>query len=153
MQTHECDRQIILRNPVNPPEPPKGILLALDGPRLQHLALPLALEICQSTSRRLDILLLNPPKPSTLMLSKFLLNLETAGVDYRLSSGEGDLADQLPLYLRRFNYIKCVLLDQLDKLDVKLNLALAALRQKEYRILALLDITSDMLVGKPRILC
>jgi hypothetical protein len=87
------------------------------------------------------------------MLSKFLLNLETAGVDYRLSSGEGDLADQLPLYLRRFNYIKCVLLDQLDKLDVKLNLALAALRQKEYRILALLDITSDMLVGKPRILC
>jgi hypothetical protein len=66
-----------------------GILLALDGLHLERPALPLALELCKRAGKRLDILLLNPPQPSTLMLGKFLLNLESEGIDYRLSTGEG----------------------------------------------------------------
>jgi hypothetical protein len=135
-QLHDRLRHTLLRNPADTSDSQSGILLALDGHRLERPALPLALEYCKRAGKRLDILLLNPPKPATLMLGKFLQNLETAGIDYRLSSGEGELADQIPLYLRRYRSIQCVLL---DKLDAKLELALAALRQNEYSILPLVD--------------
>lgn len=147
-QSHDPVRHTLLRSPVNAYESRNGILLALDGFRMKRPALPLALELCKRASNRLDILLLNPPKPSTLMLGAFLKNLEMAGIDYRLSSGEGELADQLPLYLQRFKYISCVLLDHMEQLDAKLNSTLEALRQRDYKILALLDRRSDLSIDK-----
>jgi hypothetical protein len=147
-QLNDQPGHTLLRNPVNLTGSETGILLALDGHRLERPALPLALDYCKRAGKRLDILLLNPPKPSTLMLGKFLRNLEMAGIDYRLSSGEGELADQLPHYLRRYKSIKFVLLDKLDKLDVKLEMALAALRQNEYQIHALVDHGSERLISK-----
>lgn len=148
LQPNQRVRQTILRTPVSTNDTKNGILLALDGYRLERPALPLALDFCKRASRRLDILLLNPPKPSTLMLGKFLQNLETEGIDYRLSTGEGELADQLPLYLRRFKHISWVLLDHLEKLDLKLHLTLDSLRQSEYRILALLDRKNDLSIDQ-----
>lgn len=143
-QSLDSARRVILHSPVKMSEYGNGILLALDGYRMERPALPLALEICKRNCKRLDILLLNSPKPSTLILGKFLQNLETADIDYRLSTGEGELADQLPLYLRRFKYISCVLLEYLEQLDVKLQMVLDAMRQKDYKILALPDRGRDI---------
>ncbi|OYY94920.1 MAG: hypothetical protein B7Y41_05010 [Hydrogenophilales bacterium 28-61-23] len=123
------------------------MLLALDGRCLDRLALPLAFQLCQQSGRRLDILLLNPPKPATLMLGQLLQKLETEGIDYRLTSGEGDLADELPLYLHRFQTISFVLMDCLDKWEAMLQPTLAALRQEGYKILTLLDREKEVLIS------
>lgn len=135
------------RNPLKSTFSSNGMLLALDGRCLDRLALPLALHLCKKSGKRLDILLLNPPKPATLMLGKFLQKLEIEGIDYRLTSGEGNLADELPLYVHRFQYISFVLLDCLDKWESMLHPTLDALRQEGYKILTLLDHESDMLVS------
>jgi hypothetical protein len=68
------------------------------------------------------------------MLGKLLLQLEKEGIDYRLSSGEGALADELPVYLRRFKYISFVLLNCLDKWDTRLHATLHALSRDGYKV-------------------
>jgi len=119
--------------------PSNGMLLALDGRCLNRQALPLALQLCKRSGKRMDILLVNPPKPATLMLGKFLQDLEKEGIDYRLSSGEGDLADELSVYVHRFQHISFILLDYLEKWETRLNSTLNALRQEGYKVLTLLD--------------
>jgi hypothetical protein len=113
----------------------QGILLALDGLCLEQPALPHALELCRNNGNRLDILLLNAPKPVTLMLGKLLQQLEKEGIDYRLSSGEGALADELPVYLHRFKYISFVVLNCLDKWDTRLHATLKTLSRDGYKVL------------------
>jgi len=134
-------------NPVKWAFPANGLLLALDGRCLDRLALPIALRLCQRYGKRLDILLVNPPKPATLMLGKFLQELEEEGVDYRLTSTEGTLADELPLYVHRFDNISIVLLDCLDKWETRLHSTLEVLRREGYRVLTLLDRESDAQLG------
>jgi hypothetical protein len=125
-----------------------GILLALDGHCLERQAIPRALQFCRQTGRRLDILLVNPPKPATLMLGKLLQQLEKEGIDYRLTSGEGNLAQEIPLYLHRFKNISFVLLDCLDKWEDILHPTLDVLRLEGYKVLTLLDRVNDVLVSK-----
>ena len=125
----------VLRVPVNSSNANQGILLALDGLCLERPALPHALHLCRSNGNRLDILLLNAPRPATLMLGKLLQQLEREGIDYRLSSGEGVLADELPLYLRRFKYISFVVLNCLDKWDARLHATLHTLSRDGYKVL------------------
>ncbi len=69
------------------------------------------------------------------MLGKLLQQLEREGIDYRLSSGEGALADELPLYLRRFKYISYVVLNCLDKWDARLHATLHTLSRDGYKVL------------------
>lgn len=133
--TMERGGQTVLRVPLKSINTNKGVLLALDGLCLEQPALPDVLKLCRSNGNRLDILLLNAPKPVTLMLGKLLLQLEKEGIDYRLSSGEGALADELPLYLHRFKYISFVLLNCLDKWDTRLHATLTALSQDGYKVL------------------
>ena len=114
---------------------------------MDRLALPLALQICRRHGSRLDILLLNSPKPATFVLGQFLQQLEAAGIDYRLSSGEGNLANELPLYLRRFRYISSVVLDCLDKWETSHKPMLGALRQEGYQVLTLLDRQNNILLS------
>lgn len=127
--------QTVLRVPVNSSTANQGILLALDGLCLEQPALPHVLHLCRSNGNRLDILLLNAPKPVTLMLGKLLLQLEKEGIDYRLSSGDGALADELPVYLHRFKYISFVLLNCLDKWDTRLHATLHTLSRDGYKVL------------------
>jgi hypothetical protein len=143
-------RAIATQNRVNAIFPGNGMLLALDGRCLDRQALPLALQLCKRYGKRLDILLVNPPKPATLMLGQFLQKLEIEGIDYRLSSGEGDLADELPLYLHRFQAISFILLDCLDKWEAMLHPTLDGLRREGYKVLTLLDREHDVLVSKGR---
>jgi hypothetical protein len=135
------------QNPLKSPFSSNGMLLALDGRCLDRLALPRALQLCKRSGRRLDILLVNPPKPATWMLGQFLQKLEIDGIDYRLTSGEGNLADELPLYVHRFQYISFVLLDCLDKWEAMLHPTLDALRREGYKVLTLLDRENDVLVS------
>lgn len=149
MQTWDMQqrRPATIRNPAKWTFPTNGLLLALDGRCLDRLALPIAVRLCQRYGKRLDILLVNPPKPATLMLGKFLLELEEEGVEYRLTSTEGTLAEELPLYVHHFDNISIVLLDCLDKWEARLHSTLEALRQEGYRVLTLLDRESDALLG------
>jgi len=149
MQTRpqERARQIVLRLPVKASAPRNGILLALDGNCLERQAIPHALQFCRQTGKRLDILLVNPPKPATLMLGKLLQQLEKEGIDYRLTSGDGDLADEIPLYLRRFQSISFVLMDCLDKWETILHPTLDALRRDGYQVLTLLDRENGLLAS------
>ncbi len=119
--------------------PANGMLLALDGRCMDRQVLQHALELCRSCGSRLDILLLNPPKPATSLLGQLLQKLEAAGIDYRLSSGEGDMADELPRYVHRFGYISFVVMDCLDKWEVKISPTLQALRHEGYTVMALIE--------------
>lgn len=140
-------RQTVLHLPVKTIPPSNGILLALDGHCLERQAIPRALQFCRQTGKRLDILLVNPPKPVTLMLGKLLQQLEREGIDYRLTSGEGSLADELLLYVHRFQHISFILLDCLDKWEAMQQPTLDTLRQEGYTVLTLLDRENEVLVS------
>jgi hypothetical protein len=135
-ETMEPVGRAILRLPVKSANAGQGVMLALDGLSLERAAMPHALELCRRNGKRLDILLLNAPKPATLMLGKLLLQLEQEGIDYRLSSGEGVLADELPVYLHRFKSISFVVLNGLDQCDAKLLETVNALSLNGYKVLA-----------------
>ncbi len=112
-------------------------LLVLDGPRITPESLSLALAGCLRNTHRLDILLVNPPIAPTTLLRALLLRLEHAGIDYRLTSVEGDLQEQLVLYLKRFLAITTVLVENLVPLEDRMGCALVAdLRSRGYRFLS-----------------
>lgn len=139
----EPGRAASARSPAKPAVPANGILLALDGRCLERPALPLALQLCRQRGKRLDILLLNPPRPATWMLGQFLQRLEEENVDYRLTSMEGELADELPRYVHRFRSISVILLDCLGKWGSKRHPTLSALSQEGYQVRVLLDREQD----------
>lgn len=93
------------------------VLLALDGQRLTPELQIVALKCCVHWTRRLDILLVNPPKAPTFMLSGLLLRLEHSGVDYRLESSEGDYANAVLRYLQRFPGVGLIIANALPALD------------------------------------
>ena len=138
-QSESRGRQIVLRAPSRNANIGEGVLLALDGHCLGRPALEPMLELCQRNNNRLDILLLNPPQPATLMLGTLLRHLEQRNIDFRLSSSEGELANALALYLHRFKSISSVVLGCLDHRDAKLHSQLDALRLDGYKIMVLVD--------------
>ena len=77
------------------------MLLALDGQTLNRALLDNVLRACVPHSPRLDILLLNPPREPTSLLSMLLLRLEHSGVDYRVTSTHGDSSEEIVRYLGR----------------------------------------------------
>lgn len=151
MQTWPQERgcHTLLRLPAKKFATNNGILLALDGRCLERQAIPRALPLCRQIGKRLDILLMNPQKPATMILGKLLPLLEMEGIDYRLTSGEGDLAVEIPLYLRRFRAISVVLMDCLDQWEAILHPTLDALRRDGYQVLTLLDRENDLLPAAP----
>ncbi len=115
----------------------RGVLLALDGRCLERLALPLAVEFCRGESRRLDILISHPPRPTFSLLGSFLMELERQGIDYRLTSSEKDLREELAHYLCRFRHVSVILVDCLENWDEDHIGALEVLRAKGYRVVSL----------------
>jgi hypothetical protein len=116
-----------------------GMLLALDGRCLERLALPAAMQICSSSAGRLDILVAHPPKPALSLLAGFLMDLERRGLDYRLTSTEGELDEELVPYVRRLRHVSVILLDCLQHWDGEHDPTLDALRAEGYRVISLLD--------------
>lgn len=116
-----------------------GMLLALDGRCVEHLALPVAVQLCHGSSHRLDILIANPPKAATSLLGSFLMELERHGVDYRLTSTERVLHEELVHYVHRFRYVSVILLDCIEHWDEDSDPTLATLRREGYRVISLLD--------------
>lgn len=112
-------------------------LLAVDGRQLTPAFQFAALKRCLQFCNRLDILLLNPPKPPTLLLGGLLLRLEHSGIDYRMTSGEGDLAAEVLRYLQRFQSIDLVIVDSLSALEQCLEFQWLALNQKAHRFISL----------------
>lgn len=116
------------------------VLLALDGAGLSRELLNAALPCCLRLTDRVDILVVNPPKATTFLLGGLLTRLERYGVDYRLTSAEGSLADEVVSYLRRFQGIKTVVVDKLWQWEAVMGPALQVLRRDGYRFITLLDI-------------
>jgi hypothetical protein len=121
------------------PHPTSRVLLALDGRRLTQELLAAALPCCHRLSDRLDILLVNPPQAPTFLLGRLLVQLERAGVDYRLTSMDDALGDAVRAYVRRFPGIDTIVVDRLGPWDIQRTPALAQLRRDGYRLIALAD--------------
>lgn len=117
-------------------QPGFRVLLALDGQELNRDLLDRALECCVKLTERLDVLLVRPPKAPTFLLGGLLMRLERHGVDYRLTSAEGTLGDEVLGYLRRFHGIRTVVLDRHDKLPIQ---TLAQLLRGDYRLITLAE--------------
>jgi hypothetical protein len=66
-----------------------------------------------------------------------LLRLEHSGIDYRMTSGEGDLAAEVLRYLQRFQSIDLVIVDSLSALEQCLEFQWLALNQKAHRFISL----------------
>jgi hypothetical protein len=111
----------------------QGMLLALDGRCLERLALPIALQLCCGKFHRLDILITNPPKAATSLLGGFLMELERQGIDYRLTSSERELDEELVHHVRRFRYVSMILVDCLEHWDDRHHATLDSLRAEGYR--------------------
>lgn len=112
-------------------------LLVLDAEHLTAESLGLALAGCIRIAHRLDILLVNSPEAPTTLLRGLLLRLEHAGVDYRLTSVEGELGAHVLLYLKRFLGITTVLVESLPSLEMRMGRAVVAdMRQRGYQFFA-----------------
>lgn len=131
----------------------RGVLLALDGRCLERLALPLAVEMCRGFSHRLDILLTHPPRAAISLLGGFLMALEGQGIDYRLTSSDKDLHEELPHYLRRFQNVSVILLDCRENWDEEHLDTLDDLRAEGYRIISLLNHRDRDHSRAPRVDC
>ena len=92
------------------------VLLALDGQKLTPELQVVALKCCVHWTRRLDILLVNPPKAPTFLLGGLLLRLEHSGVDYRLESCENEYGKAVSSYLQRFPNVGLVIANVLPAL-------------------------------------
>jgi hypothetical protein len=112
------------------------VLLALDGGSLTRMVMAAAVARCTRLTDRLDILLVNSPKEPTSVLWRLLLTLEHSGIDYRLTSTEGDLGEQVLSYLHRFHGITMVLVNRLTPLEESIGGAMAQLRAQGYRFLS-----------------
>lgn len=117
----------------------QGMLLALDGRCVERLALPVAVQMCRGSSQRLDILITNPPKAATSLLGGFLMELERHGIDYRLTSTERELHEELVHYVHRFRYVSLILLDCLEHWGDRHLATLDSLRSEGYRVITLLE--------------
>jgi hypothetical protein len=93
------------------------VLLALDGRNLSPELKLAALKRCVQFCNRLDILLLNSPKSPTFLLAGLLLRLEHSGIDYRLTSSEGDFGAEVTRYLQRYQSIDLVMVDTMSALQ------------------------------------
>lgn len=113
------------------------VLLAADGRNLSPEFQPAALKRCVQFCNRLDILLLNSPKSPTFLLGGLLLRLEHSGIDYRLTSGEGELGAEVMRYLQRFHSIDLVMVDDTPTLERCLEAHRLAPERKPCRYISL----------------
>jgi nucleotide-binding universal stress UspA family protein len=113
---------------------PGVALLVLDGKRLEKALLPSAVQICRQLSQRLDILMTSPPQEPLHLLGRFLQLLERAGIDYRLTQAEGDLAEEAMRYVQRHRQISMVLIGADRKPSAELDMASQRLRDLGYPV-------------------
>ena len=120
------------------------VLLALDGNSITQTLLETALRCCVQLTDRLDILLVNPPTTPAALLKGLLIRLEHSGIDYRLASTDGIMADEVTIYLRRFLGITIVLIDNLSSLTVKQGQPLRQMQASGHQIISLADIQPQL---------
>jgi len=114
-------------------------LLARDGENLSLDQLKAAQTKCLQVADRVDILLVNPPRMATSMLSGLLIMLEETGIDYRLTLSEGSLADQINHYIKRFLGIRLVIVPSLLVLGTNWRVDAANLRHQGYQIMSMMN--------------
>lgn len=129
-----------LERPISPSTPaparekPGVALLLLDGKRLEKAVLPSAVPICRQAGHRLDILMAAPPKEPLHLLGQFLQLLEGSGIDYRLSSAEGDLLQEAVRYVQKHRQIRMVLIGANRKPSRELDAVAQQMRELGYPV-------------------
>lgn len=113
---------------------PGVALLALDGGRLKRENLPYVVQLCRQITRRMDILMTSSPKEPLHTLGKFLQELEGAGIDYRLTNADGDLADEMVRYVQKRRQISVVLVGSDKDRTEKMDEAFVRLREMGYPV-------------------
>lgn len=115
-------------------------LLALDGGALTPRVITAAEAKCLNGASRVDILLVNSPRAPEAVLHKLLISLEDMGVDYRLTTADGELADLVSQYLRRHKGITQVMIPTLPALGKEWEVKVADLRYQGYRFCTLMGL-------------
>jgi hypothetical protein len=100
----------------------RRVLLALDGRQLTPELQRVALKCCVQWTRRLDILLINPPQAPTFLLGGLLLKLEHSGIDYRLNSCDGEYGCEVARYLQRLPGVGLVIAHALTEIRHEMRL-------------------------------
>jgi len=118
-------------------KPGHATLLALNGHCIETLALPTVVQLFHCTPPRLDILVTNSPKAATTLLGSLLMELERHGIDYRLTSTEGNLTQEMLHYVRRVQCSSVILVDCLETCEDEP--ILYSLRREGYRITRVLN--------------
>lgn len=113
---------------------PGVALLALDGGRLKRETLPYVVQLCSQITRRMDILLASSPQEPLHILGKFLQKLEDAGIDYRLTSVEGSLAEEMVRYVQKRRQISVVLVGSDKEGSEQMDAAFGRLREMGYPV-------------------
>jgi hypothetical protein len=115
-------------------------LLALDGVSLSPKLLTMAARrSVQIATKRIDILLVNPPQAPISVLWGLLYHLEHSGIYYRLVSTKGELGEQVLAYLNRCMGINAVLSDKVAVLEKKFGAEVDALRNKGCRFMPIFE--------------
>lgn len=115
------------------------VLLALDGQHVPQELQRVALKYCLQWTRRLDILLINPPKAPTFLLGGLLLRLEHSGIDYRLDSREGEFGNEVVRYLQRFPGIGLVIVNAMPAVENFIDLYRPVLADTSVRFISLAE--------------
>jgi hypothetical protein len=115
------------------------VLLALNGQGLTREILDAALRRCLLLNLRLDILVSDPPRPIASLLAVLLLQLEHSGVDYRIASTSGNLAEAVLRYLRRYRGPFTIIVDSLDQFAGLPEPGLKGLRDEGHRFVVLTE--------------
>ena len=97
-------------------KPHARALLALDGRNLSRQQLGKVLRHCVHLCRRLDILVVDPPRALTSILAMLLLQLEHSGIDYQVASGHGHMGEEVSDYLSRYRGISVLAVFDLEPL-------------------------------------
>lgn len=137
MATPDANRLPMSLRKVQTVHPKPRVLLALDGNSITQMLLETALRCCVQLTDRLDILLVNPPATPIARLNGLLIRLEHSGIDYRLASTDGVMADEVNSYLRRFLGITIVVIDNLSSLTVNQSQPLRQLQDGGHQIISL----------------
>lgn len=117
--------------------PKHRVLLALEGSGVNREVLNAALGHCVHL-KRLDILVVNPPREPTFLLGLLLIKLEHSGVDYRLLSPYGSLADEVLRYMGRYPRQTSVIVIELAALKRQMGARFDELAAEGHQFLELL---------------
>lgn len=118
-------------------------LLALDAAALSPKVISMAEAKCVNGADRIDILLVNSPRAPEAVLHRLLISLEGMEVDYKITTGDGELGSHIAQYLRRHKGINQIMVTTLPSLGTGWEVKVSDLRYQGFRFCTLMGLKDE----------